>query len=565
MTHGPPSTAASSSKSPASSISNAAHTTPQIQQPDPAFPVWHNSQLLHYPTHPPGYGPALNQNYAVHATPVPMSYYPNIDANPYAAYLPQPQSYRWAPSSKAPPSTTYAKPPKPKMRQATPKTPPLPEQETYKHWDEAVKGFLVRAKFMQTLKGFESDMLVLNAGWEQEVIPGALAEMVKGLQTILDRVAGKQKADDTTMDTSPDVDILSIGTTSVDKSALDDRKLAHVAHETGVKLQSHSSINKSISQFLAQTRARNDASNRAEFLYSLSEKRRKLQEEGGNPDEALISSCARVDAKPVDRDKQMKFDIAKNGEGPLTKTVKQPAVDPPPVNTVQTLSSSAAVNPQQAEQGPSSRTLEKKRKIGDLGLEQGAAASKTKAKRKLKGKGKDLAGEVPDEVAQEGEETFEARFTADDMPSVSERLKNIEEHFALRYVPSIPRTLFARLKFLEDHIIKLEQEYPPWAALHFNQPIRGWPAPPRATPIIVPPHLRSSVPTAASQTSDAANSPSTSTVASAVATPSQTPPVTATGQAIKSRKANSSLHRAVLDRLEVQRAMDEMNGMRQGL
>ena len=30
-----------------------------------------------------------------------------------------------------------------------------------------------------------------------------------------------------------------------------------------------------------------------------------------------------------------------------------------------------------------------------------------------------------------------------------------------------------RLKFLEDHIVQLEKEYPPWAALHFNQPRRG--------------------------------------------------------------------------------------------
>lgn len=40
-------------------------------------------------------------------------------------------------------------------------------------------------------------------------------------------------------------------------------------------------------------------------------------------------------------------------------------------------------------------------------------------------------------------------------------------------VPAPPRHLLARLQFLEDHIIQLEKEYPPWAALHFNQPNRG--------------------------------------------------------------------------------------------
>lgn len=44
---------------------------------------------------------------------------------------------------------------------------------------------------------------------------------------------------------------------------------------------------------------------------------------------------------------------------------------------------------------------------------------------------------------------------------------------SLNVVPNPPRTLLARLKFLEDHLVKLEKEYPPWAALHFNQPGRG--------------------------------------------------------------------------------------------
>jgi hypothetical protein len=40
-------------------------------------------------------------------------------------------------------------------------------------------------------------------------------------------------------------------------------------------------------------------------------------------------------------------------------------------------------------------------------------------------------------------------------------------------VPSPPASLLHRIKFIEDHIMQLEREYPPWAALHFNQPRRG--------------------------------------------------------------------------------------------
>lgn len=86
--------------------------------------------------------------------------------------------------------------------------------------------------------------------------------------------------------------------------------------------------------FLAKNRARNDASNRAEFLLSLAEKRRKLQDGARAKDEeALVSdtiaSCARTDAKTQDRDVQMKYDIARNEDGPLRKTMKGTAsVDP---------------------------------------------------------------------------------------------------------------------------------------------------------------------------------------------------------------------------------------------
>ena len=88
-------------------------------------------------------------------------------------------------------------------------------------------------------------------------------------------------------------------------------------------------INKSISELLARNRARNDASNRAEFLHThrrlhngeASEVLRPSEGEGES-DEVESASCARTDARTVDRDVMMKFDIAKNEEGPLRRTLK---------------------------------------------------------------------------------------------------------------------------------------------------------------------------------------------------------------------------------------------------
>ena len=204
---------------------------------------------------------------------------------------------------------------------------------------------------------------------------------------------------------------------------------------------------------MAKNQARNDASNRAEFLSSLAERRerQRVEEEGAHStyidsSEAMDSdsdisgkTCARVDAKAIDRDAQMKYDIAKDDYGPLSRSAK-------------------------------AGLLSEKGKMKSSPLE--AEGRKTKPKTTKQ--------EINDEVPS-------TRY-----PGLDERLKNIEDHLAVRFgmfalslsvrnrfevykktVPNPPRTLLARLNFLEDHLVKLEKEYPPWAALHFNQPGRG--------------------------------------------------------------------------------------------
>jgi hypothetical protein len=84
---------------------------------------------------------------------------------------------------------------------------------------------------------------------------------------------------------------------------------------------------------LAKNQARNDTSNRTEFLSSLAERRKRQREdEDGDSSQSIDSSsdigsqktrtCARVDAKLIDRDVQMKYDIAKDDWGPLSRSAK---------------------------------------------------------------------------------------------------------------------------------------------------------------------------------------------------------------------------------------------------
>jgi hypothetical protein len=89
--------------------------------------------------------------------------------------------------------------------------------------------------------------------------------------------------------------------------------LEHVYLRSGILYVSQTI--KEISLLLARNRARNDASNAAEFLF------RGPRTSEADP-EGDTASCARADAKPINRDTQMKYDIAKNEDGPLHSTLR---------------------------------------------------------------------------------------------------------------------------------------------------------------------------------------------------------------------------------------------------
>ncbi|KAL5523940.1 hypothetical protein ACEPAG_8113 [Sanghuangporus baumii] len=364
-------------------------------------------------------------------------------------------------------------------------------QKFVKEWDSVLVSFFRRLGLQQALVGFHEDMLLLNEDWERKEVPGAINALVQDLSELTGGENSK-----------------------LEKKGLEERKLEHVQFQKGMEEQIPSSTVKSVCRFLRQSRKRNNTSNRAEFLLSAAEKRRRLNglgesstginteelvdkrnEPGGMDVDAAIASCARADAKYQDRDTQIKYDIAKNEDGPLRRTMKRNLDN----------GESNETYPQHTLTMP---------RDGSLG---------------------------PD---------------AKSHPGAAARMETIEEHLAVRYVPSRPRSLFDRLKFLEDYIICLERDYPPWAALHFNQPNRGWPPPPRATPIIVPPHLASS---------DSSGTPGEAgTVVQARGT--GLAGAVSSGQTSASKlaggtKGKSSLHRAVMERLEIQKAIGDLTGI----
>ncbi|KAF8622326.1 hypothetical protein AX15_007108 [Amanita polypyramis BW_CC] len=221
-----------------------------------------------------------------------------------------------------------------------------------------------------------------------------------------------------------------------------------------------------------------------------------------NVDTSSWASCARADMKTIDREAQMKYDIAKNEDGPLKRTMKA------------------------AETRTSDQLIEKVKSLAAF-----------------------PAGTEEDVVMS---------LTPERHPGFDERLSNIEKHLAVRYVPSPPKFFLDRLEFLEDHLVQLERDYPPWAALHFNQPNRGWPPPPRSTPIIVPPYMRAvSSSTTAVPTSAAAGPSTSGSMPHHTSTPGGSEPSQLMGGQ-RTRSTTSSLQKAVLEKLEVYQAMNDL-------
>lgn len=82
-----------------------------------------------------------------------------------------------------PPTVSY----QPRQRQKVAQKPrsPTPEPEFHRHWDEVIRSFLKKVGLNQALRGFEDDMVVMNADWERQKVPGAIGDLMKDLMVCI--------------------------------------------------------------------------------------------------------------------------------------------------------------------------------------------------------------------------------------------------------------------------------------------------------------------------------------------------------------------------------------------
>lgn len=136
-----------------------------------SFQTHPNATSYYTNTQPTGY----NSQWSSHTNEAPAhSYYnypPTWNGNlPPGYQYPHPGPIQYA---SQPPTDVLQTPPK----SVTP--PPLPY---HKHWDEIIKSFLMAAGLTQALRGFESDMIVMNDDHEQKVIPPALNKLKEDIE-----------------------------------------------------------------------------------------------------------------------------------------------------------------------------------------------------------------------------------------------------------------------------------------------------------------------------------------------------------------------------------------------
>ncbi|KAI8062425.1 hypothetical protein BC940DRAFT_308986 [Gongronella butleri] len=409
---------------------------------------------------------------------------------------------------------------------------PVSEEEheqLYVAWHKSLGQFLTSVGLEETRQCFDTELLVMSSFYRAK-LPGAMETLVDHLLHALEKhVSAKEtitlgkkarendengendeKSDDPTKDLLDKpragkrqrvskgedalVDVKEEKVDQIDaakdgkddKSAANDdadadddefRERARQLDPDQVQLRaSDRQVQERISAFIQMKRKDVDASNRAEFL--------------SRPDpKGDDVTCARVDAREINRNIQMKFDIVNNEDGPLLR----------------------------------STTLHTK----------------------------------SDETTQDNSSSIPSSLAEREADLVRERLDNIEQHVHIRFEPhdDRPFTVMERIKIIEQTLIDIEQRYPLWAAVHFNQPNRTYPPPPPLTYITRPQAPQSTntanVATKAQKPKDYV--PLQIVPTEQAAAPSSGSGGSGTGGGGGGGRAPSSLTRAVLQQLDRQR------------
>ncbi|ORX50499.1 hypothetical protein DM01DRAFT_1095390 [Hesseltinella vesiculosa] len=349
-------------------------------------------------------------------------------------------------------------------------------------WSDSLGAFFTTLGMEETQRCFAMESLVLS-NYHQSQLPGALECLADHLLQALERHArAKESLTRDNHSESEDLlyhpqekrrridenepqdnDDLISEDVAIDNDGMYKKRARQLDPDQVQVRASNSEVQQRITNFIQTKRKDVDASNRAEFLNR------------PDPQEGEEVTCARVDAKEINRNIQMKLDVIENEDDPLAR----------------------------------STTTDKQR--------QAAAAAA---------------------LVQPAAQADPA------MELVKERLDNLEQHLHIKFEqhPDRPFTAMERIKIIENTIIDIENKYPLWASVHFNQPNRTYPPPPPVTFITRPtPTSKPSTPTDAPTSFSRPATPNADYVPSQIIIQPMAAPT--------SGRSNSSLTRAVLNQM----------------
>ncbi|CAO3679213.1 unnamed protein product [Umbelopsis ramanniana] len=181
------------------------------------------------------------------------------------------------------------------------------ERQRPTDWASALKKFLKDIGFEETAEALDTELIILSNA-NKATIPKHTVRLVDNLLSIVEADAeSKPPPEEKLEETLEDSDAKRKRSDEDDKDIMEDRMKRMSPEQVQIRATS-SDLRKRIENFIQAKKSEVDASNRTEFM---------KRKETGESD----VTCARTDAREIDRSIQMKFDVVNNEDGPLARSL----------------------------------------------------------------------------------------------------------------------------------------------------------------------------------------------------------------------------------------------------
>lgn len=174
-------------------------------------------------------------------------------------------------------------------------------------WASALKRFLNDIGFKETAEALDTELIILSNA-NKAMIPKHTVRLVDNLLSVIEADSELTPLPEEKLE-----ETLEGGDAKRKRNNEDDEDIMEVRMKRmspeQVQIRATSSdLRKRIENFIQAKKSEVDASNRTEFM---------KRKETGEPD----VTCARTDAREIDRSIQMKFDVVNNEDGPLARSL----------------------------------------------------------------------------------------------------------------------------------------------------------------------------------------------------------------------------------------------------